>query len=651
MVKPTPFFDDLETFTAASNYYKLFDDTNTYLVGSIGLKLNYDKDTQHYKTGSIFLRKHFYTLDDYFNFYMSKKNIDSKKLGYHQIHYFHNGARFDFNFLIKWCKNQDSFYLVDNVKRVKFKEFEPGSSFFSLNWNQSYRTFSIVKKLNNKNLLTLEFRDSLYLFRNSVKELGQDLGEEFLKGNYQESTNLVEKTGYVNTQVVKYCLRDCEIVALTFLKYLPYLPKSTHLPLTVGSWSRQVYLSSLKGENKYFQFQKLVGVDDHEKDEINTYFTANDIYKGGLSTINRNIQLKIQKGIYVEDVVSQYPHKMTYRMPYGRMYYNEEVDEEGCDIVFQKIRYTDIKAKYEELPDYLYVERLGGQYSNEAKEYEIYESNEFIKIFETLHEFKKKDVIEKIGFHSTKSYFKEFVDDFIQKKDEAPKNSAERNFYKLVLNNLSGKLGQRELMEQSIFLEFTQDNDKIVEVLGEDKSDDLGLYRCEVFSRGKFTYLHIISWITSLSRAYLLERAYKIYKLGGVVYGHDTDSNFFHLPKKQLKKLKYGRQLGDWDMDEIKDFYSYGFALGVKKYIFWNSKNLDVPIENLDYKMGTAGVNKRLVEQKSIRHFLDNQPFDILIKKYVLSGIVLEQTQKTILRKDIYERIMFLKYGKTPSPK
>lgn len=643
-IKPVLYFDDLETFTDKSFYFKEFNDTKAYLVCSLGLKLIYDKETKQYKNGEPFLKKAFKddAINDYFNFYLNFRNVTKYKLGYHQIHYFHNGKNFDFYFLLFYLLKLDTVNLV-------YAETEANQDgiFLFVNWSDAYKSFSVIKK-SGKNYIKLEFRDNLYLFPNtSIKMLGQSLN--FPKLDLEANTENVEKTGIVDDDVVYYCFRDCEIMLKNFLNYLPFLPNGSKIPLTVGSWGRQIFLHDLNPDpnvNKFNEFRALVGISKREQQEINNYFIENKIYKGGLTTFNDSYRLKILNNIYVEDVVSQYPHKMVLRQPFGKMLKLCYPQIPYYDVVFIKKRYINIRRKNDRIPNYLHIPNSFIQYVNSAPEYVIFETKQFIKEFEKLHDFDDVEILEVVGFESTPSYFSNYINHFIELKNTAAKNSPERNFAKLMLNCLYGKLAQNEIIEKQIFkqsyLKMTDNGSNFENVkfqlLNEDyKGSTLPFVNVLETNPSPFTFLHIASWITSLARAYLLKRTNEIINRGGVVYYHDTDSNFFYL--ENMNGLKFGKELGNWDYDCETDFYKHGYILGSKKYLLFEHQG-EYFKDLGHFKLGSAGVPQKVIEQNKTTAFFNNEPFKIKIKKFTKSGIILIESSKFLINDKTFAYLM-----------
>lgn len=93
-----------------------------------------------------------------------------------------------------------------------------------------------------------------------------------------------------------------------------------------------------------------------------------------------------------------------------------------------------------------------------------------------------------------------------------------------MLNSLYGKLGESNVKVIQKFAELVTDDDVVV---GEFSGNNLHMINIDEITETAFSYLHIASYITSTARAYLLNRTFEIIKKGGIVFYHDTDSNFF----------------------------------------------------------------------------------------------------------------------------
>lgn len=646
-LKPTLYFDDIESYTANSFYFQKNQDTTAYLVCSMGLKLDYNTQEQHYQGANTFIKKSFLKepLNEYFKFYLSLKNIRKYKLGLNQIHYYHNGANFDFIFLLKYLIKQPNIKYISCLGDIDKKQ--PGV-YLLINWTQAYKGFDIYKVYNDRTV-HLEFRDNRYLFATSIKALGKSLN--FEKMDYEASTEEVEKTGKINDELINYCFRDCEIMLKNFINYIPFLPHGTKIPVTIGSWARQQFLNGLpskNNENKFNVFRKLTGITKKQRENINQLFQQEHIYKGGLTSFNPKYRLQTIPNIYVEDVVSQYPHKMVLKQPYGDLLEITVEEINNFDCVFIKKTYYNISKKSDKYPDYIYHPSKLSMYQSSAEQYTIFETKQFIQEFEQLHNWQKAEIERIWAFKTTTSYFGDYVNKYIDLKEKSPKGSPARNYAKLMLNCLYGKLAQADMIDKQIFIEMWENREHLLK--GEDwklmneqyRATDLPFLTINEFAKTPFTYLHIASWITSLARAYLLKRTREIVEKGGVVYYHDTDSNFFYID--DVSKLKYGKKLGMWDYDPKEDFYKYLFILGSKKYLLFN--NLSNDYQNLGgYKMGAAGINPKQIILKNTNAFFKNEPFEIFLKQYTPSGLVLAVGKKQLINNDVY-LLLKLKYDK-----
>ena len=625
---PILYFDDLETYTKNSLYFSIYKDTSAYLCASVQVRLKYNKEKTQYESGQItnrFIFKEEKTLEDYFNFFLNHHNILKNKLGHHQIHYFHNGRSFDFYFLLQYLKKLDIIWLRKPFKKVK--DYHSNFIYACMNWSQAYKSFTLFKKVNQKTLIRIEFRDTLYLFSGAIASFGEKLGYE--KGDYFNDTLEAEHSFTVSQHAIEYCLRDSEILAKWFLRFVPYLPLGTLIPSTTSSWARQIYLNTLKtDDNKFNYFRELVGITKKQQFLINKAFTTFNIYKGGLSTFNGAYRFKTFNNIYVEDVVSQYPHKMTYDMPYGPPLFFDELPPNSDDyVIFMNVVYTNIKKRYD-TPNYLSYSDSFTNYKADASTYSHFESFEFCEIFEKLHTFDKKEIKEIVAFKKTPSYFTDYVNEFINLKNHS--EGAQRDWSKLMLNGLYGKLGENSTRTTQIFKELINDDDV---VLGEYGGNNLDMVNVMEEYNTPFTFKHIASYITSLARAYLLERAYEIIKKGGSVLYHDTDSNFFIIDDPS--KLTHGKNLGDWDMNIKKDFYLHGNILGSKKYILYDDVDTSLNGDG-HFKIGSAGISQKVLKKQSIQHFINNEPYTVLNNEYTNSGLFLVETTKYLVNPNIF---------------
>ena len=606
---------------------------------------------------------------------MSLKKIKQDRLGYHQVHYFHNGGKFDFEFILAFFQDNKNYHKTLD-KEVNEEEREYNTLYYSVIWSDTFRMitlFKYIKERDRYRKVTIEFRDSRYVFRNSVKELGntiEKMGINLKKGDYKKACLRAEQGATTeelknDKELNMYCMNDSLIVCVMFEQMSSKFPTSSNLPNTTPGWAVSIYLHDItinkpedKGAKAYFR-ETIMELEKEVQEKYN--MELNSWYTGGLSTYRQASLMKVTKNVFHEDVVSQYPHKMKcFLIPIGeaKVIENEEEWEtykaknlndleSGKYVAFIHYTYHDIKQSLK-VPNMLKRNKQAkariekgelGSYETHQLEVEEKECYLFYKEFEKLVKYKDRIFNKVYVYEKTKNIFEDYVDKFYTMKAEAKKNKDTANtiFSKLMLNALYGKTGERSRKEEKIFIEMLEDlkeklEDKLIST--SEKEDMLGMIAIIKEVAPPFSYLQIATYITSLSRYWLLKRWNEILALGGVVLYCDTDSNFFTIPKKNKDKLEYGSNLGQWELD--KEVIDNFFILAPKAYCGWNKKQEVVVL-------ATKGVDKKVVleaiNKNGIKHFTTNQPYNILDSKRVKGGIVLFEKQKTIMTNEKYQMI------------
>lgn len=662
------YFSDLETYTSNSTYFKTYHDTKAYIVSSVRSRLFFDKDKMKWQLNEETNRFKKVicnangVIGDYVEYFMNMWNIKKDKLGAHQIHYFHNGGKFDFIFVIKWLKKHAEVVFGDEVEKPIYNKL-----YFSVVWSDTFRKVSIIKYVKEgerKRRILLELRDSYLIFKESVKSLAQTLqktGIEIAKGDTTEATKLVEQGQTTkeienNKELIEYVVNDSLIVCQMFELMVDYFPKSSVLPNTIASWAKSAFLANKSSttENATNNFRiRYMRLTKERQQDINAIFE--NWYVGGLSSLNERFQFKTIKNVWLEDVVSQYPHKMKdWKFPIGEykeitnefewnLYYqqNKQAIENRDIVVFINYKYYNIKQN-KNVPNFLknfhvqtsIKEGRYLKYQSFLNELDLKECYFTVTMYELLCKYERREFVNAYVYENTTYLFEEHVSTFYNMKNKAKqdKEVAKEKYAKLMLNSVYGKFGEKGLRMQQVFQEILDlmNKDKIVEVKGERVIDDLGMINIVKEGNSDFSYFQVASYITSLARYWLLKRWHEIISLGGVVYYSDTDSNFFSLPDDKLQQLSFGSNLGDWELN--KEMYDNFYILAPKTYVAFNKKKEIM-------KLACKGVDKSKVLPKGVDYFINNGTYDILDRKVVNSGIILVDNKKQVMSDKTFELI------------
>jgi hypothetical protein len=122
----------------------------------------------------------------------------------------------------------------------------------------------------------------------------------------------------------------------------------------------------------------------------------------------------------------------------------------------------------------------------------------------------------------------------------------ERNIAKLIINSISGKLGQKPFHPQDFYGKVDEINLDDYEVLGKKVNKIFEAYNIQkkVKEEHDARPIIVISYITALSRVCLIEKAMEIIDNGGTVLYFDTDSVSFIDTVKPMQLKNIYKDLG-----------------------------------------------------------------------------------------------------------
>jgi hypothetical protein len=456
---------------------------------------------------------------------IKRKRVNGKRKRVKNIVFAHN-ADYDFRFL-----NWD---LILNKYDITNKSMKP---FF----------VDLREKRNCKRKTNILILDSLNWFKASLKKLGDIFGLKKFDINF-ESCSMKE--------LIEYCKRDVDILEKV-VEFLDNMHKEYDI-----WWTLSIAQMTYRIFRKHFLDKTLFSpnIDDIMKLERNSY-------KGGRVEV---FDLNRFEEIFKYDINSLYPYIMkTSKVPIKlKSYYSKK----HCDkLSFQQKRIIlDKELKQDKL---IIVEATIEEYSDfptisVRKEGKLIFPNGRFKCYLTTNEYLKvKDKVKDI--HQFSVYhgdllFRKFVDTFYSKRNiaKANKNKVMSYFYKILLNSLYGKFGQRRFefkrfKELDDFKEFgiiehidaeTFENHHVHYFLGK-------AFKKEIYEDNPRAFVAIASHITANARLelykYIQENKDKI------VYC-DTDSVF--LTEQRLENnYNDSKTLGGMKFEgTLKNFKAYG---------------------------------------------------------------------------------------------
>lgn len=393
----------------------------------------------------------------------------------------------------------------------------------------------------------ITFADSLNIFKTSVKELGKLLGHE--KGIMESNIGQVKKGTIPTAKDIEYCFLDCEIVYESLKNVFDDVKPS----LTVGSLAMQVY------RRKYLK-SPLKFDDKIEREYIDGYFGGRtEAFKLGRCKCN------------VYDINSMYPAAMLRsNFPHPSFSYIEKkpdlvrfkrfvMSREGICCVRVKVPHS---MKYKPLPiikgDKLIFPSgtFWGTWCNNELRYAMSLGVQVLAV---------KKMVGSTRLIRGADLFGEYVTYFYEQKNKA--TGIQKEYFKLMLNNLYGKFGQHKFSETKYF----KDISLAVKFLKETKLKDKHLYKINKFNEKRpdcyiqkdedkittHSLISIAAYITAASRIMLHQMMNNF-----DVYYCDTDSLF--IPENSIQP-ETGNALGQLKKENYQVVNIYGLKNYTKK--------------------------------------------------------------------------------------
>lgn len=546
--------DDFETFSANTKYFKENQDTNVYAISSKRVCVTYSfKEKKYVRIPDLNLTnlKLFccVKISDYINHFNY-----SNRYGKYQIHYFHNGIKFDFHFILAWLiHEQKQFKYVFKIDKDEVVNEECWTC--ELNGNKFKLIKIFLKDKNNKGFITLEFRDSYRLFNFSIEKMSEELKKidkidipkteldvdlvQELPSNFYKLPDMIKKRVGNDSLILAKWL-ECRLSdGITF-------PLGSRIPFSSASNALNWYCNSLinkygytskdKNLKKKVLYKELEVLDDKKREKLNLYFLEKRFYKGGISSFIPSIQNKILKEkITSYDVNSLYPFTASQDLPFGFPKKSKKILKNFNDyFVFVEVKFSKVKQIQRQVPAFLNMSwsivdnKLANFNKTRNKLMRYYYDLDLNchclfswEEFQVLNNKKWFDIEFKeikYWYFKKKPILKDFMTENYEIKSTT-KDSVIKASAKLKMNSLTGKFGEKPNHEKHILLlkdfpltkEFLEANNILLN--NEDdlnKKVDYSVYNhilATTIEWSNHTYLPIICAITSLGRAKLMKTA------------------------------------------------------------------------------------------------------------------------------------------------
>ena len=566
--------------------------------------------------------------------------------------FFHN-AKYDFSYILYYVLNECNGYKnkLSNYY-INGSVIDENNTFYSAKIN--YKT---KKRINGKlkdKTLSCTVHDLYKILPSKLAGIGDSLG--YPKGN-DFDYDMIRPYDYIPTteELEGYFYRDIEIMCKAYKSMPKFFYGKYTIGSIVKNLYLTEYLPRLKykesdifpnnGDCPEYTFQnnelKFMSITNMK--EVNTMILQ--AYKGGMTIANKKYigkclyndklpsflipevdAFKINENIFHDDVNSLYPSVMENNSyPVGKpivihsdyltddtedfeKYLIKEMKENKKKIIIQ-VCIKRGKVKEDKAPLFLKKD-LNKELYNIKKDNDIDIDNSYKAFYEsldfnveniTLEEFlvlkNNYDMIYTINyaiiFNSMEGLFDEFIQDMSKKKIEYDKDEFLRNCFKLCMNNLYGKFGEK--IEKITLLKNLDDNGNWLVKNSYDKEDDTT--NTLIKKTSNYFYPAVAVYVTSYARIKMINFI-NLVGWNNILY-MDTDS--LHLiGKENQRKLEennciHNTKLGYLKLEDI----AYGErVLSPKKYCFYGNvlkKNKEI------FKVKCAGLPDKA--QKEIKNF------------------------------------------------
>ena len=528
----------------------LFFDTET-----VGTKVQSFKmlATEFYIDYQLKEQKIFYELKEFWGYVIS---LTKRKT----IHILAHHMQFDF-----LIAQGDKYLLENGYVTSKFFVMENGTT--------------ILKFKNLKTKGKIQFIDTFNYFKVKLKKMGETIGLPKLSIDFKKCSK---------EELEIYCLRDVEILAKFFLKYLDFLKeeKLGSLRYTISSQSFQCFLSNhYEGNIAIHNNQEAINLERFS-------------YKGARTEAFRLGKIKGMS--YKLDINKMYNFFMkNERYPIKLRYYSN-IDK----INFAQVkRIMNNKEKYLVIID-VTIKINENKFGFKQKGRLIFPTGTF-RTGLTSPEIALLNQSEIVKIHQIAVYdsailFKSFCTKFeeLQYRFKEEKNDIYLYLAKLFPNTLYGRFGMLKREVTEFYFEDINYNGIINYYNQKDEYEGfIFKYNDKFFLQHKTrveshnSFPAICAFVTAYARCYmnLFLQKYK-----GEIYYCDTDS-IFCSEKVYLEMLKDGfideKELGKWKLEDNGDLTIYG----LKDYVF----NEDIKIKGIKKSAKLISENTYEMEQFS----------------------------------------------------
>jgi len=463
---------------------------------------------------------------------------------------FRDGKEFA-TWLDRKVMKKTTFYVMAHNLSFDFSVCNLAEHLENLNWRlkNAFMESNCIVIAYEKEDKHLVFIDTFNYIKASVKKIGQSIGLEKLSVDFDACSD---------DELIKYCRRDVEIIAHFVISFIEFFRK-----YGLGNFGVTTPQCSFNAfRHRFMQHEIRTHSEPGALDlEINSYFGGrNECFYIG----------QVFEDVYKLDVNSMYPFVMhSFDYPVKLIRIKENVKDLSA-----------VKKNLKNLCAIAYVELNTDEpaYPFRYKNKTIFPVGNFSTYLATPELQYALDhghvvKIHKIAYYKKARIFKDFVEWFYAKRKHAKEagNKVESELFKLILNSLYGKFGQRQ---RDVEIEgYSEKPEYSVMRLYDENGNHIGsiwhfgkaiFKECKEKTPSKHSFIAIASHVTSASRITL----WKMIKKAGIenVYYCDTDSIFTN--EKGYQKLV--DLIDDYELGKLKleGITSRCIIFGCKDYIY-----------------------------------------------------------------------------------
>lgn len=392
----------------------------------------------------------------------------------------------------------------------------------------NYSGAAIVRAEVKRGEDTWVFCDSFFLLRTSLRKIGQSLGKH--KGGKQDSTKLF----YAELEeLIPYCIMDCEILYDAIQGLAQVLADlGGELAPTIASCALKLF------RRKYLA--KTLRTDKNWNRRLRPAYVASRV----------EVFRKHGKNLYQWDINSSFPYSMTFAQPGEKGRITSRLPTSEQTLFFADVTVT-IPERY--VPPLPY--RIAGRVYFPTGTWRQWYADVDVRLAEQCGRIEK---VHKVVTYDANYDLRSYVEDIYQLRLNT-KKPFEKDVFKLLLNALYGKFGERSLKE-SIFVNSPEEAD--LRARGAVEMSP-GILRLQEEVDVKHEHVCMSARITALSRKWIFQYLEGCVEAGTHPYYTDTDCVVTEMPI--VKNM--GNELGQVKLEgdkPIADFEAYAAKFYVR---------------------------------------------------------------------------------------